>query len=312
MDRFGFIFPGQGSQKLGMLRDLADEYDLIEETYAEASAILDQDLWEIAQLDTQNTLDQTQLTQPVLLSASVAIWRLWQQQSIPLPAIMAGHSLGEYSALVCAGVIPFTDAIKLVHQRGQYMQSAVPAGCGKMAVIVGLEIYKIREVCQDVEKGQVVSPANINSREQTVIAGDVDAVERAMIACKAAGAKRALPLAVSVPSHCALMQPAAARLERDLNVLKFNRATIPVVQNVNAEIATDPEEIKQNLIRQLYEPVLWVDTIELMHKAKVVKIVECGPGKVLCGLVRRIQSGMTAFSTEDCASFAVATEEMSV
>jgi [acyl-carrier-protein] S-malonyltransferase len=312
MDTFGFIFPGQGSQKLGMLGELANEYDIIQETFAEASSALNIDLWEITQLDTNNNLDQTHITQPVLLSTSVAIWRLWQQRSVHLPAIMAGHSLGEYSALVCAGVISFTDAIELVYRRGQYMQAAVPAGTGKMAAIVGLENYKIQEICQDVAESQVVSPANLNCTGQTVIAGDVAAVERAMLACKAAGAKRALPLAVSVPSHCALMKPAAAQLEGDLKALTFQQADIPVVQNVNAEITTDPEDIKQNLIYQLVKPVMWVDTIEVMAKAGVGKLVECGPGKVLCGLVKRIQPDITTFGTDNSQLFNSTVEEMSV
>ena len=192
------------------------------------------------------------------------------------------------------------------------MQAAVPAGTGKMAAIVGLENYKIQEICQDVAESQVVSPANLNCTGQTVIAGDVAAVERAMLACKAAGAKRALPLAVSVPSHCALMKPAAAQLEGDLKALTFQQADIPVVQNVNAEITTDPEDIKQNLIYQLVKPVMWVDTIEVMAKAGVGKLVECGPGKVLCGLVKRIQPDITTFGTDNSQLFNSTVEEMSV
>ncbi|MCB1686227.1 MAG: ACP S-malonyltransferase, partial [Pseudomonadales bacterium] len=200
MRKFGFVFPGQGSQKLGMLAELADHHPELTDTFSEASSVIGQDLWETCQHDTTNNLDQTEITQPVLLTASVAIWRLWKAAGAADPAIMAGHSLGEYSALVCAGVLDFADAVRLVHKRGQYMQQAVPAGTGAMAAIVGLEDYQIREVCQQVAEGQVVSAANYNSPGQTVIAGDAEAVNRAMVALKEAGAKRALPLKVSVPS----------------------------------------------------------------------------------------------------------------
>ena len=245
------------------------------------------DLWEICQHDPDNILDQTHITQPVLLTASVAIWRLWRDQGNAIPSIMAGHSLGEYSALVCADVLDFTDAVRLVKKRGEYMQQAVPAGTGAMAAIVGLEDYQIHEICEQSKAGQTVSAANFNSPGQTVIAGDAQAVQRAMESCKAAGAKRALPLKVSVPSHCALMKPAADRLAADLEAIEFQPATTPVVQNVNAEIATEAASIKQNLLSQLHQPVLWVDSIRLIHQGGVRMLVECGPGKVLCGLIKR-------------------------
>jgi len=309
MQKFGFVFPGQGSQKLGMLADLASRHPQLQDTFAEASAALGINLWDVCQRDADNVLDQTEITQPMLLTASVAIWRLWQHHKAPDPVIMAGHSLGEYSALVCAGVLDFTDAVVLVNKRGKYMQTAVPPGTGAMAAIVGLENYQIQEICQQQAQGQVVSAANFNSPGQTVIAGDTEAVERAMQACKDAGAKRALPLKVSVPSHCQLMQPAAERLAVDLQALTFRPANIPVVQNVNAEVTTDADSIRQNLLDQLHRPVLWVDTVRLMHRGGVQAVVECGPGKVLCGLIRRIESELTCFGSEDSSSFQQACNE---
>ncbi|MFK7862848.1 MAG: ACP S-malonyltransferase [Pseudohongiellaceae bacterium] len=310
MHKFGFVFPGQGSQKLGMLGDLANDSSLILDTFNEASAVLDIDLWETAQHDGKNNLDQTHITQPVLLTASVAIWRLWQQKTDIRPSILAGHSLGEYSALVCADVLSLADAVRVVHQRGQFMQAAVPAGVGKMAAIVGLENYQINEICDEAEKGEIVSAANFNSPGQTVIAGDTAAVDRAIILCKEAGAKRALPLNVSVPSHCALMKPAASELERTLAEIEFSTPSIAVVQNVNAELAQSPQDIKQNLIKQLYAPVLWVDCVNVISKAGVNKLVECGPGKVLSGLIKRIDSSITSFASDDPASLDSAIAEM--
>jgi len=311
MRKFGFVFPGQGSQKLGMLADLAAQYPVVQNTFIEASQAIGIDLWEICQHDPDNILDQTHITQPVLLTASVAIWRLWSSKALSLPSIMAGHSLGEYSALVCADVLEFADAVRLVNKRGEYMQQAVPAGTGAMAAIVGLEDYQIHDICQQSAAGQVVSAANFNSPGQTVIAGDADAVQRAMEACKAAGAKRALPLKVSVPSHCALMKPAAERLAADLEVIDFRAASIPVVQNVNAEIATEAASIKQNLLSQLSEPVLWVDSIRLIHQGGIKMLVECGPGKVLCGLIKRIESDINCFGSDDSQSFQQVCDEIS-
>jgi [acyl-carrier-protein] S-malonyltransferase len=311
MGKFGFVFPGQGSQKLGMLAELAGQYPVVEETFAEASAALGFDLWEICQHDPDNILDQTDITQPAILTASVAIWRLWKSKSSSQPAILAGHSLGEYSALVCAEVLDFADAVSLVNKRGEYMQQAVPAGTGAMAAIVGLEDYQIRAACEQSAAGQVVSAANFNSPGQTVIAGNAEAVQRAMEACKAAGAKRALPLKVSVPSHCALMQPAAERLAVDLEQLEFTPAAIPVVQNVNAEIATDAGNIKQNLLGQLHQPVLWVDSVRLIYQGGVRTLVECGPGKVLSGLIKRIEPDISCFGSDDSQSFQQVCEEIS-
>ena len=280
-----------------MLADLATHFGVIEETFAEASAVLGKDLWEVSQIDLNGQLNQTDITQPALLAASVAIWRVWHSQQGAQPSILAGHSLGEYSALVCSGVLAFGDAVQLVHQRGRHMQAAVSAGKGKMAAIVGFDDVKIAGLCEQAAQGQVVSAANFNSPGQTVIAGDVDAVERAMILCKEAGAKRALPLNVSVPSHCALMGPAAAQLQAELDRVQFNSPQIPVVQNVNAQICGDPNLIKENLIKQLYVPVLWVDSIKCMGSNGVQKILECGPGKVLSGLIRRIEPDISCFAS---------------
>ncbi len=310
MSKFGFVFPGQGSQKLGMLSELAGEYPIVEQTFADASAVLGQDLWEIAQHDSGNILDQTQITQPVLLTASYAIWQLWQQLGGPAPALLAGHSLGEYSALVCAGALQFQDAVRIVHARGQFMQSAVPSGTGKMAAIVGLENQQINEICDEAEEQQTVSAANFNSPGQTVIAGNAEAVDRAIALCKEAGAKRALPLNVSVPSHCELMRPAAKQLSDMLDSVAFNAPQIGVVQNVNAEIATDPQQIKANLIKQLYAPVLWVDCVQVMHKAGLDKIVECGPGRVLCGLIKRIESALQCCGSDDLGALESARAEV--
>ncbi|OGT74420.1 MAG: [acyl-carrier-protein] S-malonyltransferase [Gammaproteobacteria bacterium RIFCSPLOWO2_02_FULL_57_10] len=303
MSKFGFVFPGQGSQKVGMLSDLAARYPDIESTFAEASDAISLDLWAIASSDADGLLDQTHITQPTLLAASVAIWRLWLSQGGKLPDLLAGHSLGEYSALVCANVLDLGDAVRAVHNRGKYMQQAVPAGTGGMAAILGLDDDKIIELCRDAAQGEVVAAVNFNSTGQTVIAGNKAAVERAMAACKEAGAKRALALNVSVPSHCSLMLPAAEQLGEDLRNLQFRSPIIPIVQNVNGRVAKTPEDIKENLLKQLYMPVQWVDSISCMWDFGLGKIVECGPGKVLCGLIKRIEGNIECYSTEDPESF---------
>ena len=310
MNNIGFIFPGQGSQKLGMLAELAANFSVVEETFAQASVILDQDLWQVSQTDQNEQLNQTDITQPVLLAASVALWRVWQDQQGSQPSILAGHSLGEYSALVCSGVLAFSDAIQLVHQRGLYMQTAISAGTGKMAAIVGLGDDKIAGLCEQATQGQVVSAANFNSPGQTVIAGDVDAVERAIVLCKEAGAKRALALNVSVPSHCSLMKPAAEQLQAELDRVQFNSPQIPIVQNVNAQISEDPNLIKENLIKQLYMPVLWVDSVKYMRANGIEKLLECGPGNVLSGLIRRIDPQVSCFASDNPASLENAIAEL--
>lgn len=306
MDQFGFVFPGQGSQKLAMLKELAELHPEVGATFAEASEVLQRDLWEIAQVDSENLLDRTDITQPILLTASIAIWRVWQAQGGAMPSLLAGHSLGEYSALVCAEVISFRNAVTLVNRRGLYMQNAVPPGLGKMAAIVGLDNEAIEKACQEAAQGAVVSAANFNSAGQTVIAGEAEAVERAMALCKEAGAKRALPLKVSVPSHCALMQPAADELAEDLEGIEFSEAKIPVVQNATAQLVSDPTLIKQNLLSQLYLPVRWVDCIQTMSSTGIFRLVECGPGKVLSGLVKRINPELVCIGTESPEDLSIA------
>jgi len=302
-NKFGFVFPGQGSQKKGMLGALASAHPGIAQTFQEASDALSMDLWKIAAEDPDSTLDLTHITQPVLLTASVAIWRLWFEQGGALPELLAGHSLGEYSALVCADSISLADAVQIVHKRGQYMQEAVPAGTGGMAAIIGLDDDRILEACLAAAQGSVVSAANFNSTGQTVIAGEKAAVERAMQACKEAGAKRALPLNVSVPSHCALMQPAAERLAEDLQQIPFKAPSVPVVQNINGRVARNIDDIRDNLLKQLYMPVQWVDTIGCMWDLGIGRIVECGPGKVLGGLIKRIEPEIDCYSTEEPEAF---------
>ena len=303
MSTFGFVFPGQGSQKLGMLGDLAEIHPSIKATFDLASEVLQRDAWEIAQIDAENLLDRTDITQPLLLAASVAIWRAWQEAGGKAPSILAGHSLGEYSALVCAEVITLKDALILVNRRGLYMQNAVPPGTGKMAAIVGLDDEAILAACKEAAQGEIVSPANFNSQGQTVIAGHTAAVERAMVACKEAGAKRTLPLNVSVPSHCELMRPAAEELALDLEAITFSTPKIAVVQNSTAEIVSDPLQIKTNLISQLYLPVQWVDSVRIMASNGVQKVVECGPGKVLCGLIKRIDRDLVCMGSEEPLDF---------
>ncbi|EKT63968.1 ACP S-malonyltransferase [Providencia burhodogranariea] len=310
MTQFAMVFPGQGSQSLGMLSALAAESQLVEQTFAEASEALGYDLWALVQNGPEEELNKTWQTQPALLAASVAIFRVWNAQKGPMPTIMAGHSLGEYSALVCAGVIDFKAAIKLVELRGKLMQEAVPAGTGAMYAIIGLDNESIEKACQDAAQGQVVSPVNFNSPGQVVIAGEKDAVERAGAACKEAGAKRALPLSVSVPSHCALMKPAAEKLALALQEIEFNEPKLPVINNVDVKIEQSAENIRDALVRQLYNPVRWTETVELIAGQGVEQLVEVGPGKVLTGLTKRIVSNLTAFAANDPVSLATALENL--
>lgn len=286
-----------------MLNDLAQQHSCIEDTFREASEVLSLDLWEVVQADSNNLLDQTHITQPALLTSSVAIWRLWQQLEGKQPAMMAGHSLGEYSALVCSGVMEFKDAVGLVNKRGELMQGAVPSGVGTMAAIVGLDEDSIKAACSAVAEDQVVTAANFNSPGQTAIAGHTDAVTRAMEACKKAGAKRALPINISVPCHCSLMKPAAGQLGTLIDKLELQPAQIPVVQNYDGTISEDPGLIKDKLLKQLYSPVHWIDCIQTMYRHGITALVECGPGRVLCGLTRRIEPAMKGHSSDDCGSF---------
>ncbi|MCW2254284.1 [acyl-carrier-protein] S-malonyltransferase [Providencia alcalifaciens] len=310
MTQFAMVFPGQGSQSLGMLSALAAESQLIEQTFAEASEALGYDLWALVHNGPEEELNKTWQTQPALLAASVAIFRVWKEKKGPMPAIMAGHSLGEYSALVCAGVIDFKAAIKLVELRGKLMQEAVPAGTGAMYAIIGLDNESIEKACEKSAQGQVVSPVNFNSPGQVVIAGEKDAVERAGVACKEAGAKRALPLSVSVPSHCALMKPAAEKLALALQEIEFNEPNFLIINNVDVKIEQSAENIRDALVRQLYNPVRWTETVELISSQGVELLVEVGPGKVLTGLTKRIVSNLTAFAANDPVSLATALENL--
>ena len=302
MTNFTFAFPGQGSQSLGMLADLATQYPVVIETFKEASDALGYDLWALTQNGPAEQLNQTDKTQPALLASSVAIWRVWQTLGGEKPNTIAGHSLGEYSALVCAGVIDFKEAIKLVELRGKLMQQAVPAGIGAMYAIIGLADDKIALACEQAAQGEVVSPVNYNSPGQVVIAGNKEAVERAGILCKEAGAKRALPLPVSVPSHCALMKPAADKLALALADITFNKPEIAVINNVDVIAETDVDKIKDALVRQLYCPVRWTSIVEKMASEGINLQVEAGPGKVLSGLVRRIDKSFTAQVINDVAT----------
>lgn len=287
-----YVFPGQGSQTVGMLADVAGAYPLVGETFAEASAVLGYDLWQLVQHGPAELLNETQRTQPALLTASVALYRVLAQRGVPAPKVMAGHSLGEYSALVCADAIAFTDAVHLVAKRGEYMQEAVPAGVGSMAAIIGLEDAVVVQACAEAAGDEVVAAVNFNSPGQVVIAGHKAAVERASNACLKAGAKRALPLSVSVPSHCALMQPAAEKLAVELQRITITAPKIPVINNVDVTMLTAADDIRDALVRQLYSPVRWTETVQLLASQGVVTLDEIGPGKVLTGLTKRIDKNL--------------------
>jgi [acyl-carrier-protein] S-malonyltransferase len=294
MSKQAWVFPGQGSQTLGMLKELATEYSIIQETFAQASEALGYDLWDVVQNDEQK-LNQTHVTQPALLAASYAIYKLLLEKEQIQPTYFAGHSLGEYSALVCAGVIGFADAVKLVEARGQFMQQAVPIGTGAMFAIIGLDDKKVVASCLQAkaETNEVVAAVNFNSPGQVVIAGNKKAALVAANLCKEQGAKRALPLAVSVPSHCELMKPAADKLAILLKKIQFNTPEIPVINNVDVAYPTEPNIIKQALVEQLYSPVRWTETVTKLADLKVEALLEVGPGKVLSGLTKRIDKRLS-------------------
>lgn len=303
MKKFAMVFPGQGSQTVGMLAELAGDYPIVQETFKQASEVLGYDLWQLVQEGPAEELNKTWQTQPALLTASVAVYRVWQQKYPELkPEVMAGHSLGEYSALVCAGVLDFQDAVKLVELRGKLMQQAVPEGTGAMYAIIGLDNDAIINACKQAEQGEVVSAVNFNSPGQVVIAGAKAAVERAAALCKEAGAKRALPLAVSVPSHCALMKPAADQLSVSLESITLKAPVVAVLNNVDVKAETDAVAIRNALVRQLYSPVRWTETVEKMAQNGVEVLVEVGPGKVLNGLTKRIVDSLQAVSVNDVKS----------
>jgi [acyl-carrier-protein] S-malonyltransferase len=297
MSKVACVFPGQGSQSIGMLKSLAEHNSIVIDTFSQASSALGYDLWDLVQNDDGSKLNQTHITQPALLTASVAAWRVLSEVAVDKGidvAYLAGHSLGEYSALTCANVLSLEDAVTLVRARGEFMQEAVPAGVGAMYAIIGLDDNKIISICNDIsqESGEVVAAVNFNSPGQVVIAGEAKAVEKAGLACKEAGAKRALPLAVSVPSHCALMKPAADKLASLLESVNFAEPTLKVVNNVDVSINDKAQDIKGALLRQLYMPVRWTESVLFLSDQDVSKVIEVGPGKVLSGLNKRINKSL--------------------
>ncbi|WP_275288934.1 ACP S-malonyltransferase [Halomonas elongata] len=302
------IFPGQGSQQIGMLRELAERYSVVGTTFEEASDALGYDLWQVVQEGPAEALNATARTQPALLTASVSIWRVWQELEGPRPAAMAGHSLGEYSAMVCAGALPFAEGVRLVKLRGEAMQDAVPMGEGAMAAVLGLDDEAVEAACAKAAEGDVVAAVNYNAPGQVVIAGSKAAVDRAISACQEAGAKRAMPLPVSVPSHCDLMRPAADRLAEAMASIEFRAPRYTVIQNVDAEAHADVETLRTRLIEQLYQPVRWTSCVEALSGLGAEVFVECGPGKVLTGLNKRIARGSRGLSVNDPDSLATALE----
>ncbi len=306
-----FVFPGQGSQSLGMMADLAEDHSLITDTFSEASEQLGFDLWKLTQEGPEDDLNKTENTQPALLTASIAAFRLWQSQSEKQISVMAGHSLGEYSALVAAGVINFSDAIKLVAERGRLMQAAVSPGNGAMAAILGLDDETLITICEQESSEKIVSAANFNSPGQIVIAGHTQAVERAAEKAKAAGAKRSVILPVSVPSHCALMSEVAEKFQNELDSLQFNAVTIPVLQNVDAASRSEAAAIKTALVEQLYKPVQWTKCVQAIAASGVKHVVECGPSKVLSGLVKRIDRSLICLPLNDSSSLEKVLTEIS-
>lgn len=305
----GFVFPGQGSQSVGMLQELAAAHAGVGQTFAEAGEVLGYDLWDIVQNGPADKLNSTEVTQPAMLAAGIAVWRVWQAAGGVQPVMLAGHSLGEYSALVAAGSIEFPDAVRLVAERGRLMQEAVPAGSGAMAAILGMDDEAVVQTCADAAQDGVVEAVNFNSPGQVVIAGEKKAVERAVTLARERGARRAVVLPVSVPSHCALMQPAAERLAGVLESVPVQAPAIPVINNVDVDAANDPADIRRALVRQLYSPVRWVETIRKMQAGGVDRLIECGPGKVLVGLNRRIDRNMTALPVYDPDTLAAALQD---
>ena len=301
-----FVFSGQGSQKIGMLAEIAAENKIVVDTFAEASQVLGYDLWQLCQSGEQEKINQTEITQPLMLTSSIALWRVWQQKGGAQPAYLAGHSLGEWSALVASGVVAFADAVNLVRNRGAFMQIAVPKGEGAMAAVLGVEDDKIKAICKEASSVGVVEPVNFNSPGQVVIAGKANAVDKAIELLKAAGCKRAMPLPVSAPFHTSLMKPAAEKMAPLIEKTAFSAPKIPVVHNYHAQTESDPAKIKQLMIKQIDNPVLWVDCINTLVKKGVTITVECGPGAVLCGLSKRIDKSLESFPLETPANMQAA------
>ena len=308
--QLALVFPGQGSQKVGMLAELGESFSIIKNTFAEASDALGYDMWDLIQNGEQAQLNLTETTQPVLLTASVAVWRLWCEQGGLRPSLLAGHSLGEFSALVCAGALNFADAVRLVRARGQYMQTAVPVGEGAMAAVLGLDDAQIIQICAEASSGGVVEAVNFNSPGQVVIAGQVAAVDKAIELLKAAGAKRAMPLPVSAPFHTSLMRPAGEKLTLALTDIAVQQPNIPVVHNVHGKTESDPAAIKALLVEQIYSAVKWVDCVETMVAAGITHTIECGPGKVLSGLNKRINKSLNCSNIDSPESLAASLESI--
>lgn len=299
------VFPGQGSQSVGMMNGFSDA-PVVARTFEEASGILGEDLWALACAGPAEALSRTAVTQPLMLTAGVACWRAWRERGGPMPAVFAGHSLGEYAALVAAGALRFEDALPLVRLRAQFMQEAVPEGVGGIAAIVGLDDAMIALVCEEAAQGEVLEPANLNSPGQIVVAGHRAAVERGIILARAKGAKIAKMLPMSAPSHCSLMKPAAARLRERLAEVAIAAPSVPVVQNADVACFDESDRIRQALVEQLYRPVRWADTVRHLQARGVKRIVECAPGKVLAGLVKRTVDGVEAVAVTDSAALAAA------
>jgi [acyl-carrier-protein] S-malonyltransferase len=302
----GFLFPGQGSQAVGMLGELAIRESCVEATFREASEALGYDLWALVQSGPETELNRTECTQPAMLAAGVAVWRAWQRHTALRPSMMAGHSLGEYTALVCAGALDFRDAVKIVAERGRLMQAAVPNGNGAMAAVLGMQDEVLREVCAASAQGGVVSCANFNAPGQIVIGGDKAAVERAAALARAKGALKIVPIAMSVPSHCDLMYGASRQLAAKLEAIAVRAPNVPILHNVDVASHALPEEIRNALADQLYRPVRWVEVVRAMASKGIGKFIECGPGKVLAGLVRRIDRNLTCLPVHDPDSLAEA------
>ena len=306
MNRTAFLFPGQGSQSVGMLADLYERYPVVNQAFATASQVLGYDLWKVCQQGPEDRLNRTETTQPAMLAAGIATWRCWQENGGRVPEMMAGHSLGEYSALVAAGVMDFEDAVATVALRGRLMQEATPEGVGAMAAILGLDDEVVVEICAAYEGDEVVSCANFNSPGQVVIAGHRSAVEKTCEKATAAGARRAILLPVSVPSHCALMKPAAVRLEEALARLQLHGGSIPVVQNADVQNFNETDDMVDALVRQLWQPVRWSGTIAHLKERGIGWFIECGPGKVLAGLNRRITRESQTVALTDPAAIEAA------
>ncbi|MFC0716950.1 ACP S-malonyltransferase [Luteimonas padinae] len=307
--QLAFVFPGQGSQSPGMLADLADVHAVVREAFAEASEGAGVDLWALSQDEGDGRLNQTEFTQPALLAAGVAVWRAWQAAGGAMPSLLAGHSLGEYSALVAAGALPLADAARLVRLRGQLMQDAAPAGTGAMAAVIGAEDALVRDTCAEASGDDVVVPANFNSPGQVVIGGHAAAVDRALELLAAKGVRKAVKLAVSVPSHTPLMREAANRLSEAMSGLAWREPSLPVVQNVDAEVHDGVQAIRDALVRQLYLPVQWTGCVQALAARGATGIAECGPGKVLTGLAKRIDKSLDARTLGTAADFEAALAE---